>query len=74
MLLELKEYTYILLKVFSSNVQSVFPFDISYTYFPLNENYPLITFNFLQCTLDLLYTFAALQIFMLPKVQVLCSM
>ena len=43
MLLELKGF--ILLKVFSSDVQSVFPFDISYASLYLNENYKVFPFN-----------------------------
>jgi hypothetical protein len=39
MFLELKGF--IVLKVFSSDVQSVFPFDI----LPLNENYKVFPFN-----------------------------
>ena len=41
-LLELKGF--ILLKVFFSNVQSVFP-PLIYLCFPLNENYPLIIYR-----------------------------
>ena len=56
-LLELKGF--ILLKVFSSNVQSAFPLDISYMYFRLNKNHKVFFFNLpltfihLQCSIQL---------------------
>ena len=43
MLLELKGF--ILLKVFPSDVQSVFPFDIALICLPLNENYKVFPSN-----------------------------